>query len=247
MKALLTSSFRYMGKFFVPKLNLDNKKNLTCLFIGYALQDKDHINMCKQVLLDNLPIEKFIYLDKEYDFADKIDIVFVNGGLPKDLISKLYQYNQFEKIKKLIYEQGAIYIGESCGSDIAGDYDNYSVLPDFPMDKELIVSYGSQIYNGFRFINKLVLTHACKYRVRKMDNDIYFRSHYEDQYKSYLKYLRILKKAQIDYVTIANNEAILIENGTFKKLKYDWSKWPIKQIQLTEQEMKLKEKVFGKK
>ena len=62
MKALLISSFRYMGNFFIPSLKLGNRKNLTCLFVGYALQDKTHINMCKDVLRNSLPINKMIDL-----------------------------------------------------------------------------------------------------------------------------------------------------------------------------------------
>ena len=67
MKALLTSSFRYMGNFFLSSLNF-NKKDLTCLFVRYALEDEEHINMCKQVLKSCLPIKKMIDLDKNYTF-----------------------------------------------------------------------------------------------------------------------------------------------------------------------------------
>ena len=64
MKALLTSSFRYMGNFFLPSLDF-NRKDLTCLFVRYALQDEGHINMCKQVLKNCLPIKKMIDFVKE--------------------------------------------------------------------------------------------------------------------------------------------------------------------------------------
>ena len=243
MKALLTSSFRYMGNFFIPSLELANKKDLTCLFVRYALEDEIHINMCKRILTTCLSIKKMIDLSENYDFKDNIDIVFVNGGITNDLIEKLCKHNQLEKLKKLVIEDNAIYIGESCGSDYAGNYSNYSLLPDFPKDVNIIKKYGEKVYEGFKFINKFILTHACKYRVRRMENGSYYRSHYGDQYKSYLKYLKILKANKIDFETIANNEALLITDNNYKKLKYDWSKFPIKELELTEHEKKLKEMI----
>jgi len=247
MKALLISSFRYMGNFFIPSLKLGNRKNLTCLFVGYALQDKTHIDMCKDVLRNSLPINKMIDLHKDYKFDDKIDIIFVNGGFTNDLIEKLYKFKQFNKIKNLVMNNDAIYIGESCGSDYAGDYSNYSLLPDFPTDDNIIKNYGKETYEGFKFINKLILTHACKYRVRKLEDGSYYRSHYGDQYKSYLKYLKILKANKIDFETIGNNEALLITDNSYKKLRYDWSKFPIKKLELTENEKKLKEMVKSRR
>lgn len=247
MKALLTSSFRYMGNFFIPSLKLGNRKNLTCLFVGYALQDKIHIDMCKEVLTKCLSIKKMIDLHKDYEFKDKIVIVFVNGGFTNELIEKLCKYNQLEKIKKLVLEENVIYIGESGGSDYAGNYIQYSLLPDFKEDENIIKKYGKEVYNGFRFIDKFILTHACKYRVRKFEDGSYYRSHYGEQYKSYLRYLKILKANKVDYETIANNEALLIEGNKYKKFKYDWSNFPIKQIELTEHEKKLKELIKSRK
>ena len=80
-----------------------------------------------------------------------------------------------------------------------------------------------------------------------MEDGSYYRSHYGEQYKNYLKYLKILKTNNIDFETIANNEALLITDNTYKKLKYDWSKFPIKKLELTEHEKKLKEMVQSRK
>ena len=247
MKALLTSSFRYMGNFFIPSLEINNKKNLTCLFVRYALEDEIHINMCKEILSTCLSIKKMIDLSEDYDFKDKIDIVFVNGGFTNDLIAKLCKYNQLEKLRKLVIEDNAIYVGESCGSDYAGDYLSYSLLPGFSQDNDIVEKYGRDVYKGFRFINKLVLTHACKYRVRRLEDGSYCRSHYGEQYKSYLNYLKILKANKIDFETIANNEALLIIDNSYKKLKYDWSKFPIRKLELTAHEKELKGLMKSKK
>ena len=50
MKALLCSSFRYMGNFFVPYLEMENKENLTVLFLDYALPDEEYSNQNKEKL-----------------------------------------------------------------------------------------------------------------------------------------------------------------------------------------------------
>ena len=60
-------------------------------------------------------------------------------------------------------------------------------------------------------------------------------------------YLKILKANKIDFETIANNEALLITDNSYEKLKYDWSKFPIKKLELTEHEKKLKEMVQSRK
>lgn len=245
MRALLISSFRYMGQFFVPRLKF-NKTELTCLFVGYALDNEDHINMCKNVLKNNLPIKKLIDLQPNYDFNDDIDIIFINGGFTNDLLEKLCKYNQLEIIKNKIINEDVVYIGESAASDYAGDYSNYHLLKDFPQSEQLIKQYGKKIYDGFRFINKMIITHACQYRVRRLENGEFYRVPYGDQYKTYLRDIKVLKRHNIDYETIANNEAILIEDNHYKKIKYDWSKFPIREIQLTEQEKKLKELVMSK-
>lgn len=120
MKALLCSSFRYMGNFFAPSLKLDKHRKLTVLFISYALEDEEYINQNKNMLLSTFNIKKIIDLKPDYEFKDKIDIIFVNGGLADVLIEKLFLYNQFEIIKNLVFNKNVIYIGESAGSDFAG-------------------------------------------------------------------------------------------------------------------------------
>jgi len=115
MKALLCSSFRYMGNFFVPHLKMKDRKNLTILFVDYALQDEEYSNQNKEKLKSTFNVGKIIDLKPDYDFKDNIDIIFVNGGLTDVLIEKLYKYNQFEIIKRLVFGKDVLYIGESAG------------------------------------------------------------------------------------------------------------------------------------
>lgn len=244
MKALLCSSFRYMGNFFVPYLEIKNKQNLTVLFVDYALPDEEYSNQNKEKLKSTFNVGKIIDLNPGYDFKDKIDIIFVNGGLTDVLIEKLYKYEQFETIKSLIFDKDVLYIGESAGSDFAGDYTNYNLYEGFNRNYKLTEEYGDKVFEGLRIINKMIVTHACKYRVRISNEGEYYRSPYsEQQCQDYLKTIDILKNKNIDYETIGNNEALLVINNKYKKIIYDWSKFPVMELELTEHEKKLKAKV----
>lgn len=244
MKALLCSSFRYMGNFFVPHLKMMDRENLTILFVDYALPDEEYSNQNKEKLKSTLNVGKIIDLKPDYDFKDTIDIIFVNGGLTDVLIEKLYKYNQYEIIKRLVFSKDMLYIGESAGSDFAGDYMNYNLYEGFERNYDLIEEYGDKVFEGLRILNKMIVTHACKYRVRVSEEGEYYRSPYsEKQCKDYLRTIEILNNKNIDYETIGNNEALIVNDESYKKIIYDWSKFPIRELELTEHEKKLKEKV----
>lgn len=181
MKALLCSSFRYMGNFFVPYLEMNKEKKLTVLFINYALPDEEYSNQNKEKLKSNFNVGEIIDLKPDYDFKDDIDIIFVNGGLTDVLIEKLYEYNQFETIKSLIFNKDVLYIGESAGSDFAGDYVHYNLYEGFERNYKLIEKYGEEVFEGLRIINKMIVTHACKYRVRISENGEYYKSPYSQK------------------------------------------------------------------
>lgn len=247
MKALLCSSFRYMGNFFVPYLEMNYKKKITVLFISYALPDEEYSNQNKEKLKSTFNVGKIIDLKPDYDFKDDIDIIFVNGGLTDVLIEKLYKYNQFQTIKKLIFDRDILYIGESAGSDFAGDYIHYDLYEGFRRNYNLIEEYGDKVFEGLRIINKMIVTHTCKYRIRISENGEYYKSPYsQKQCNDYINTINILKNKNIDYETIGNNEALLVMDNEYKKIIYDWSKFPIKELELTEHEKKLQAKVKQK-
>lgn len=242
MKALLCSSFRYMGKFFAPYLEINNK--VTILFIDYALQDEVYSNQNKDMLKTCFDVEKIIDLKPDYDFKDNIDIIFVNGGLTDVLIERLYKYKQFQIIKNLVFDKDILYIGESAGSDFAGDYMNYNLYKGYKRNYNLIEKHGNKVFEGLRIINKMIITHACNYRVRISKDGQYYKSPYSNkQYNDYLKTIELLNKENIDYETIGNNESLLVNDNEYKKIVYDWSEFPIRKLELTEHEKKLQLKV----
>ena len=244
MKALLCSNFRYMGKFFLPHLNLDSKKELNILFITYALDNEEYMNQNKKMLLDNLNIKNFIELQPEYGFEDEIEVIFVIGGITDNLIEKLFEYKQFEKIKELILEKETIYIAESAGCDFAGDYINYDLYEGIPRKYSLLKKYGENVFDGLRLINKMIITHASEYRIRILNNGQYCRIPYSKKFVSdYLKTIALLDESNIEYETIGNNEALLIKDDNYEKISYDWSKFPIKEVELSEYEKKLQNQI----
>ena len=99
MKALLCSSFRYMGNFFVPYLEMIGRNKLTILFIDYALPDEEYSNQNKEKLKNNFNVEKIIDLKPDYDFKDNIDIIVVNGGLTDILIENYMNTSNFKQLK----------------------------------------------------------------------------------------------------------------------------------------------------
>ena len=233
-----------MGNFFVPYLEMKDKENLTILFVDYALPDEEYSNQNKEKLKSTFNVGKIIDLKPDYDFKDDIDIIFVNGGLTDVLIDKLYEYDQFKTIKKLVFDKNILYIGESAGSDFAGDYIHYDLYEGFKRNYNLIEKYGDKVFEGLRIINKMIVTHACKYRVRISEDGEYYRSPYsQQQCDDCLKTIDILKNKNIDYETIGNNEALLVIDNEYKKIVYDWSRFPIKELELSEHEKKLKAKV----
>lgn len=136
------------------------------MFVDYALSDEEYSNQNKEKLKSTFSIGKIIDLNSDYDFEDNIDIIFVNGGLTDVLIEKMYKYNQIEKIKNLIFDKAALYKGESAGSDFAGDYIHYELYKGFKRNYSLIEEYGDKVFEGLSILNKMIVTYACKYRVR---------------------------------------------------------------------------------
>ena len=121
---------------------------------------------------------------------------------------------------------------------------NYDLYEGFDRNYSLIEEYGDRVFDGLRILNKMIVTHACKYRVRLSGDGEYYRSEYsEKQCNDYLKTIEVLKSKDIDYETIGNNEALLIIDNKYKKIVYDWSKFPIRKLELTDHEKRLKEEV----
>ena len=232
MYLLLCSDFLHIGLNYTK--HFFKEKSLTCLFISYALEnDESYINANKQALKNSFNIEKFIDLTANYTFNDKIDLIFVNGGNPNLLLERLHKYNQFKKIKELV-ASGILYIGESAGAIIAGDYQPHNLFLNIEKDMNLIKHYGNKFYDGFRFLNNFIAPHASKLKVVKLGNE-FAREFYKtksgsNKYSRYLNGIKQLKKHKYKYTTLGNNEVLLVLNNKEIKRTYNWSKFPILEV-----------------
>jgi len=216
MKLLLCSDFsgvcyRYLKKFY------KNVKGLTCLFVGYAQEDEFEAESGSAKLFDKMGVN-LVFMGENYDFGQKIDIVFVRGGNTTRLIHYLRQYNQYDKLKELIETQDVLYIGNSAGAVLVGT-DTAWTLPSEPYEYDLTEIYGENALKGYGWIDKLVFVHCSKYRLcweheMENENDI-FRTFDNECYPAFLEDKKIFKRNQ--YLKIDNNQAFYV-NGSFRHL-----------------------------
>lgn len=230
MNLLLCSDFTGVGYKYLKKF-LSSGRGLNCLFVGYAceIDEEMFLGGANDRLLSfgfNL-----IYLTENYDFKDKIDAIYVRGGNTTKLIDYLKKYNQFEKIKRLV-EAGALYIGNSAGSVLAGS-DTAWTLDAEPYEEDLIKKYGKGALRGFGWVDKMVFVHTSKYRMcrsyeMEKGEDI-FKTLDRENYPSYQSDRKKYDKSQ--YIKIGNNQALLVNGKTQKTITFDWRKIPVKIIE----------------
>lgn len=229
MKLLLCSDFSGVGYKYLKNFYRTGK-GLTALFVGYACEDdaEMYTSGAKDRLSDFGC--KIIDLTKNYKFKDKIDIVFVRGGNVTKLIHYLKKYNQFEAVKSLA-EGGALYIGNSAGSVLAGS-DTEWTLDAEPYSVDLKKLYGEDALKGYGFVQKMVFVHASKYRMcreyERQPDEPLFRTLDTDCFPAYLEDKRKYKRS--DYIKLANNEVLLVDGKTSVIKKYNWQKIPVKLI-----------------
>ena len=227
MKLLLCSDFSNVGIRYLKKL-IKNGAGLNCLFVGYACEDDSE--MFESSAICKLKDFGFniIRLTPNYDFSDKIDVIFVRGGNTTKLIDYLKKYGQFNVIKSLV-ENGAVYIGSSAGSVLVGS-DTEWTLDSEPYDVDMKKVYGNDALLGFGWIDKLVFVHTTKYRMcrsyeQKTPDEI-FRTLDLECYPAYLNDLKKFKKSQFE--KIGNNQVLLVDGKIKKIITYNWRKIPVK-------------------
>ena len=230
MKLLLCSDFSGVGYKYVKKF-FSNTKGLRCLFIGYAQEDEEELESGGALRLKNMGIN-VVSLTKNYEFNEKIDIIFVRGGNTTRLLHYLREYNQFDKIKALVETNDILYIGSSAGAVLCGT-DTEWTLPSEPYEFNLKSLYGENALLGFGWIKKLVFVHCNKYRLcwsfeKQNENDI-FRTLDKECYPAFLEDKKIYKRHE--YLKINNNQAYLIDGESEKMYTYNWSHLPIKIIE----------------
>ena len=227
MKLLLCSDFSDVGYKYVKRF-FKSTKGLNCLFVGYAQDDDVQLESSGARRFYDMGIN-VILLTKDYDFSDRIDIVFVRGGNTTRLIHFLREFDQYEQIKDLVEKQGALYVGSSAGAVLVGT-DTAWTLPSEPYEYDLTKLYGENALNGFGWIDKLVFVHCSKYRFcwshEKEYEDEMFRTLDLECYPAYLDDKKIYKREE--YLKINNNQAYVVDGKTEKMLTYNWSRFPIK-------------------
>lgn len=226
MKLFLTSNFKYLAEKFLPKL-IDLSKKHNCLFVPYADEEDDFYCEKTTKMLESFNF-KVIHLNEGYNFGDKIDVIYVKGGNTTKLIHLLRKFNQYDKVKELA-EDGALYIGQSAGSVLAGS-DTEWTLRSEPYEFNLKSEYGKDALKGFGFVNKMIFVHCSKYRFPFTD-EIENAKRGDFKVKNTLFYGDYLKDRKLynknEYIVLKDNEAYY-EDGEIKKiLHFDWSKFPV--------------------
>lgn len=216
MKILLYSDYKCMPNKEIIKM-LDKQSGI-CLFCSYA--DELAIDY-KNKVLKNLSkvFSNIIELTPKYEFTDKIDCIFINGGNIFELIYKLHKYNQFEKVRDLCLK-GVLYIGNSAGSQLIGTnnfYVNKFEPPKIKMNLQEN-SHGLGLYDG------LVFVHTSK-KILSFRRGVVA----EPDYQNYIKYM--LKEKTFKHICIPNNGCAIITDTDAKVKKYSWKY--IKKINLS--------------
>ena len=208
MKIMLYSSYSTMPNSDVLKM-FDHPPK-TCLFCAYADENApSYVNRAKQHL--SQVFDTIVDLTPKTNLNQKFDCIFVNGGVAFELIYKLKKYNQFDKIKKMV-EDGALYIGNSAGSEVCSKdimFVNEYEPPNIPIDIE-------ENRYGFGFVEEKVLVEASRLGYSKK-HGLFTDSR---NYHNYLVY----KTKYKDSIKIGNNAVAIINNGEIKVKKYPWKK-----------------------
>ena len=226
MKLLLCSDFSDVGYKFLNRFFKD-VEGLRCLFVGYASDDPDEENSGSAVKLKNMGI-KVDFLNENYRFENKIDMIFVRGGNTTRLLHLLLKFNQFNKIDELV-QGGVLYIGSSAGSILAGT-DTEFTLRSEPYEFDLKQIYGENALKGYGWVDKLVFVHCSRYRMcwdeeRENENDL-FKTLDTFCYPAYLSDCRRFKKEE--FIKVANNEAFYVNGDERKILRFNWKNLPFK-------------------
>ncbi len=208
MQLLLYSDYFCLPNDQILKALKNKKRPLTCLFCSYAEEGKSSYYKRTTKHLKEV-FDNIIELYPGYKFNNNLDAIFVNGGSNFELVYKLKKYNQFNKIKELV-DSGVLYIGNSAGSLLCSKSFLWASEYEPPEIEECKASENCE---GFGYINKNILAHASKYKLR--NNKLIFN-------KTSWKIYRTIKLKQPNPLKIPNN-GVYIFNDKVQKLKvYPW-------------------------
>ncbi len=227
MRLLLCSDFYSCGIKFLNRF-FENFQNKKCLFIGYASENDEKMYESRvKDLISSLGFE-IVDLTPNYDFSDKLDMIYSRGGNTTKCLHLLKKYNQFEKVRNLVEKDNVLYVGQSAGSVLAGSDTEWTLLSE-PYNFDLKKEYGKDALNGYGWVNKMVFVHCSKYRMLWDDEQINGSNNWRvlnrEFYGDYLRDLKIHKKGS--YITLGNNQVYFQNNDSPKILTYDWSNVPV--------------------
>lgn len=229
MRLLLCSDFSGVGYRYLNRFGEDlNGK--TCLFVGYAEDDEFEEESSSATILKDMGMN-MEFLKEGFDFNKQIDVVFVRGGNTTRLIHFLRKFNQYEKLKELIFKD-VIYIGNSAGSVLVGS-DTEWTLDAEPYEYNLKIEYGKDALLGFGIVDKLVFVHCSKYRMAwKFERDMFggelFKTLDRECYPAYLEDIKKYKRDE--YIKIGNNQVYFINGDVRKIITYDWRNIPVRKL-----------------
>lgn len=251
MKVMLSGDFINVGSKFCYKFGIPKDKSVNILFCNYALENGDlYNNAQKMALCRAFNVNKMIDLTPNYDFSDHIDVIFVNGGYYFfNFIKKIVDAGHDKKIIDLV-NNGAIYIGESTGAVMACDFSR----PDFFAETDSMLENMEDKYKnftGFHFANGFVATHMSRYRYPKNfenDNDATYRilnrtSKGVNSMLRGVKIVNICKKENLPYISIRENQVVIINDGKMKYCTREWSHLPVLKNIVTNAEQKIKDAI----
>lgn len=229
MRLLLCSDFSGVGYRYLNRFGED-LKNKTCLFVGYAEDDEFEEESSSATILKDMGMN-MEFLKEGFDFNKQIDVVFVRGGNTTRLIHFLRKFNQYEKLKELIFKD-VIYIGNSAGSVLVGS-DTEWTLDAEPYEYNLKIEYGKDALLGFGIVDKLVFVHCSKYRMAwKFERDMFggelFKTLDRECYPAYLEDIKKYKRDE--YIKIGNNQVYFINGDVRKIITYDWRNIPVRKL-----------------
>ena len=235
MKLLLCSDYSGVGYKFLDKF-FDKTEGLNCLFVGYAQDDPFELESGTAKKFKEIGVN-VISLKRGYDFKDKIDIVFVRGGNTTRLIHFLRMNNQFEKIKDLVENQGAVYIGSSAGSVLAGSDTQYTLRSE-PYEYDVKKEFGENALKGFGWVEKMVFVHTTPNRMCYSDemqnSEDFFITPDTFCYPAHVEEVELYESDE--YIEIGNEQALFVDGTAREMLTDDWSKFEFRILEDLQQQ-----------
>lgn len=157
MKLFLTSSVHAVAHDIAKRVDLAHGREL--VFINTAAEpetgDTSWLGRDRQSLVDaGFSVTDYTLTGKSRGELEKdlkkFDYVYVSGGHTMHLLDQSHRSGFFELVKKLVKEDGKIYIGTSAGSIIAGPK-----VPDYLEDEDVQIADAT----GYQFVNFTILPH----------------------------------------------------------------------------------------